>query len=263
MNLGGMLISISLLVGGLTEAQEVVKGTVTKKDVPLKTNYAITGESTTVTTTTEKDKKYESEKLNFLFPVFSKALQNTAFVTSVTQTKGDVTSETNQWWDYVLHKKKSHAFVNLAFASNITLLFELQEEYRKCTKQPLADSEAMPCSLQTTLTVKGPLAVYGNFATAVNIDALLRNKQELEITLGQSWSGESTLVSKFNVKSVSFDESLARFFRIFNIPVFTASNDVGLGSELMDKISPLTSRQKLMLGVSRITRQAHERMLNL
>jgi hypothetical protein len=237
----------------------------------LKTTYSIYNDYTTVTTVAAKANKWDRQTEEFLFPMFRGSLQKMAFVTSVTQTQGEQSQESNQWWDYDLKKKKSHVFVNLSLQSPITLLFEVEESYRKCKPPKTAAvvdesgyGSSGTCTRQSTLTVKGPAAVYGNFANSINVDALLRNKQEIEITLGKSFdNADTSLSTKFAVKSVSFDDGLSRFFKVFNIPVFMGhGTDVGYGSGILDKVSPLTSRQKLMLGISRIARQSNERMLN-
>lgn len=255
--LGGLLVAVTVWGSATAHAQ-------------LKTTYSIYNDYTTVTTVAAKSNKWDRQTEEFLFPLFRGSLQKMAFVTSVTQTQGEQSQESNQWWDYDLKKRKSHVFVNLSLQSPITLLFEIEENYRKCKppKTPVVVDESGSgggtCTRQTALTIKGPVAVYGNFANSINVDALLRNKQEVEITLGKSYDNADTnLSTKFAIKSVSFDDGLSRFFKVFNIPVFMGHDaDVGYGGGVLDKVSPLTSRQKLMLGISRIARQSNERMLN-
>ncbi len=243
------------------------------KTAGLKTTYSISNDSATVTTVAAKTNKWDRQTEEYLFPLFKESLQRMAFVTSVTQTKGAESTESNTWYDYETKKRNSHAFVTLSLSSPVTLLFQVEENFRKCkvpgTKIVVDDTgggggTSGTCQTQSALLVKGPVAVYGNFANSINVDALLRNKQELEFTLGKSWDrADTTIATRFNIKSVSFDDGLTKFFRIFNIPVFLGhEKDVGYGSGVLDKVSPLTSRQKLMLGISRITRQANERMLN-
>jgi hypothetical protein len=270
----GILVWAAMFLGvGGAFAAEVVTGKVENPAAGLKTTYSIYSDSTTVTTLAEKSNKYDRHAEGFLFPLFRTGLQNMAYVTSLIQTQGTESSEVNQWWDYELKKKKSHAFLNLALQTPLTLLFEIEESYRKC-KAPgvtpvVVDEEGGSaatgtCQRESTLTVKGPIAVYGNFASSINVDSLLRNKQEVLITLGKTYNNQdTTLATKFSVKSVSFDEGLSRFFRVFNIPVFTGhAGEIGYGNGVLDKVSPLSSRQKLLLGISRISRQANERMLS-
>lgn len=265
----GLLWTFALW-GALGANAAELTGSVPNAVVGLKTTYSIYSDSTTVTTVAAKSNKYDAQAADYLFPHLSKAMQNMAFVTSMIQTKGVETTETNTYWDYESKKRKSHAFVTLALQSPLTLLFEVEENYRKCkapTTTPVVVDEytgaSSACSRQSSLTIKGPISIYGNFASSINADALLRNKQELEVTLGKSWNGADTnVVSKFTVRSVSFDEGLARFFRLFNIPIFVSHDaDVGYGNGLLDRVSPLSSRQRLMLGISRVARQANERML--
>lgn len=269
--LGGLFTAVAILGSATAQAQQAaVTGTTSVSPAGLKTTYSIYSDYTTVTTVAAKTNQWDNQTTNFLFSMLRGSLQKSAFVTSVTQTTGLESQESNQWWDYELRKRRSHVFVTLSLQAPITLLFELDENYRKCkppaTTPVVLDESgyASACSRQSVLTVKGPIAVYGNFASSINVDALLRNKQEIEITLSKSYNKEDThLATRFTVKTVSFDDGLSRFFRIFNIPVFlNHDNDVGYGSGALDKVSPLTSRQKLMLGVSRIARQMNERMLN-
>ena len=268
--LGGLLVCAFISMTNAANGQEIV-GKV-KESEGLKTTYSISNEQTAVTTLAKDvGRKYEKQLDTYLFPSFKKALQEMAFVSSITQTKGEESSETNNWSDYETKKRKSHAFINLSLQSPLTLLFEIEESYRTCkATKPVSSgyeegsSSSTTCSKQAELTVRGPISVYGNYANSINVDALLRNKQEVNLTLSKSYDNKDTnLVSRFQIKSVTFDESLARFFRIFNIPVFVSNGgEIGYGNGLLDKVSPLTSRQRLMLGISRVARTANERMLN-
>jgi hypothetical protein len=249
---------------------QAAKVTVAPGSSGIKTTYAISSDMATVTSTIANGIPLESKMKDYLFQSFRQSLLNTAFVSSVTQTKGTETSESSQWYDYDTKKRSSHAFVSLALNAQLTMLFQIEESYRSCRPPkglPVIDDETgvavSGCTLQSSFTVRGPISVYGNFASSVNADALLRNKQEFTLTMEKSGTTpEATLTSHFSIKSVAFDESLSRFFRVFNIPMFVSRDtDVGIGGALLDKISPLTSRQQLLLGISRITRQSNERML--
>lgn len=264
---GGLLVS-AVMWGHLSEAQAQTITAQVKPIANVKSQYSISSDSTTVTTTAAASSALDKEIENYMFPTVRKALEGTAYIGSIVQTKGEESKEANKWWDYELFKRKTNAFVTFTLQSPITLLFEVEENYRRCIpgKEVASDESgysSSSCSKQAVVSIKGPIAVYGNFATAINPDALLRNKQDLEITFSRSYDKKDSVVAtRFNIKSVSFDESLSRFFSIFSIPIFTSQNDVSIGNGLLDKVSPLTSRQKLMLGVSRIARQANERMLN-
>ncbi|MGE0761781.1 MAG: hypothetical protein AB7N80_00745 [Bdellovibrionales bacterium] len=269
--LGGLLVSALIASATAAEGQELI-GQV-KANGNLKTSYSISNDQTSVTTTAaDVGNKYESKMDSYLFPSLKAAVQGMAFVSSVMQTKGSESVETSSWADYDTKKRKSHAFVKLALQSPLTLLFEIEESYRACKAESVktsTDSESgttttTSCSKQSELTIRGPVAVYGNYANSINVDALLRNKQEINLNLSKDYSGKDTnMVSRFMVKSISFDESLARFFRVFNIPVFVGhGGDLGYGNGLLDKVSPLTSRQRLMLGISRVVRSANERIMN-
>lgn len=276
MRLGGLIIFGMLLGSASVQAEEAVaakEGNITAKVVKqvanLKTEYNISGDYVTTTTTVEKTNAFDRMLGNPLFETFQKTLKNMAFVSSVVQTPSVKTTETNKWWDYEQVKAKSNAFVVLSLSSPVTLLFQIEETYRKCvvgknipSSSEDGGSNTSACKGETSLNIKGPIAVYGNYATAVNVDALMRDKAEIDMTLAKSWSGtDTTLTTRFSIKSVNFDSALARFFRILNVPVFTNGQDVSLGNGALSKATPLTSRQSLMLGIARIARQSHERML--
>ncbi len=262
---GGLILS-AVIWGQLPESQAQTITATVKPVGNVKSQYSISSDATTVTTTAAGSTVLDKEIEGFMFPTLRRALEGSAFIGSIVQTKGAEVKETNKWWDYELFKRKTNAFVTFTLQSPITLLFEIEESFRRCIpgKEVASDESgySSSCSKQAVVTIKGPISIYGNYATAINADALLRNKQELELTFSRSYDKKDAVVAtRFNVKSVSFDESLSRFFSVFNIPIFTSQNDVSVGNGLLDKISPLTSRQKLMLGIARIARQANERML--
>lgn len=278
-SLGAITLTATLLLSPWGQAQDVASRT--EQTTKLKTTYSIDASQTAVTTVAvDAAAKYDTLLDGYMFSSLKSALQGMAYVSSVMQTKGTESVENFSWADYELQKKRSHAFLKLSLPTPVTLLFEIEESYRKCRPsstttastsssrgytpaEAVRPSSNTGCSRQAEVTVKGPISVYGNYATSINVNSLMRNKQELFIAASQDYTGKNLeIVNRFSVNSINFDDSLAKFFKIFNIPVFLDhGGDVGHEAGLMGKVSPLTSRQRLMLGISRIARTTNERIL--
>jgi len=250
-----VLIACAALTVELANAQED-GGAVPKPIGPrvVKTTYALYGGSTDVSTVITGDKKGDDKLLKqFLFDRVKASLEQSAFVTKVSQTKGVETKETITWSNAVKHMRKSSAFVTVNASTPITLLLNLEEEYSECPP------DAGTYCQGSSAVIKGPYAVYGNFASSKNVDALMREKQELKFSVSTS-GDELKLTTGFEIKSHHFDESLAQLFKIFNLPTFIGGASIGPAGESFE-VTPLTTRQRMLLGVSRMIRQVNERIL--
>lgn len=234
----------------------------------LKTTYAINGSQSTVTTAvTKASAEHEQLMRIFLFPTVAKKLRSLPNVTGVefdNSIKGTVSG--SSWTDYWEIKRVFPAIVHLSLPTTVTMMFKIEESFRKCKSPPekaASDSDdawsgsgsgvdiMVDCALQSSVKIKGPYAVYGNFASTVNFEKLLREKQNISIEVQRHCSDKTSMKieSRFTIESEFFDENLARFLEIFNV-----SLDVG---------SKSSARNQLLLGIARILRLQNERMVAL
>jgi hypothetical protein len=159
------------------------------------------------------------------------------------------------WADYLTLTRNFSAFVQINLQKPVTMLFSVEQVQQVC-KNPGQNKDAVIAScenLNTTLAVKGPIAVYGTFETESNLDVsgLLRDKQRLNISVSRSYDKTTLIIdSTLNVDSILFEKSLLKFFDVFNV------------NGISKKAEDLT-RQNIFLGVARVMRQSNERMLEL
>lgn len=226
----------------------------------IKTTYDIDQTSAgakTVLSGSNYDDLLKAYPLDLLKPAFVNA---GGFITSIQETKQDEIVETNSWSDYVTKKRKGNIFVSLRLPTQVTMLFSIEQSYRVCGKSTPTYSDggrrgsrgassSSDCSLSSSASVKGPLAVYGTFASPVNVDKLLREKQELSFDLSEPYDSSAvTINSTFTIKSILFEENLYKFMEIFSIAP-------------QDTSKQAMTRQRMMLGVSRYLRQVNENAL--
>ena len=158
------------------------------------------------------------------------------------------------WADYQRITKTFSAFVQINLDKPVTMLFSVEQAHQVCKASQSKDTITSSCGdLNTTLSIKGPMAVYGTFETESNLDVsgLLRDKQRLQIAVSRSYDKANLIVdSTLYVDSLLFEKSLLKFFDVFNVKgISKKSEDV--------------TRQAIFLGVARVMRQSNERMLGL
>ena len=238
------------------------------------TNYNIQSSAVEVVTTAKRTNQFDEKMTNYLLPLVRDALRGTQFVTDIQAVEGAEQREEIQWADYVTHKRVSKIFVNMQLPSRVSMLFNVEEDYRRCRVPqqlpPGAGSRHMEddagagaiqqgCQLQSTLKLTGPLAIYGTYTSAINVDRLLQGKQDLQITLAKSWDkADAVFTTRLNVSSMQWEDNLQSFMKAFNIRPQTDQADVTTNGS-----SPnvLLSRQTIFLGVARFARQINERIL--
>ena len=160
------------------------------------------------------------------------------------------------WADYTTVTKNFSAFVQINLQKPVTMLFEVEQSHQVCKNpgQTSKDTITSSCGdMNTTLQVKGPIAVYGTFETESNLDvtSLMQDKQRLSLTVSRSYDKENLIVdSTLYVDSMQFEKSLLKFFGVFNV-------------KGINKKSEDLTRQSIFLGVARVMRQSNERMLEL
>jgi hypothetical protein len=225
--------------------------------VEAKTTYSINTSNTEAKTELKNappnlDEKFKEK----LWDKFAEKLKDMPLVGDV-QISDVVEKKTDPgtWADYMQVSKNFSAFVQLNLDKPITLLFSVEQMNQVC--KPAGQSSGTITSscadLNTTLAIKGPIAVYGTFETESNmdVDGMLRDKQRLNIQVSRSYD-KTTLVldSTMYVESMLFEKSLLKFFDIYHVNGISKKNE------------DLT-RQSIFLGVARVMRQSNERMLEL
>lgn len=214
----------------------------------LETAYNIGNAAAESKTTIKGDLSKEKFLRGFLFSQVRKALENTAYISSIQETEGRESKDEPSWVDYVVFKKNQHIFVNLNLPTKVAMMFAVEQAYREC-KPAAKGSESTECSLSSAVTIKGPMTVYGNYASNVKVERLMQDKQELIIELTRSFDKQDLIFSsKFNINSSLFEENLYKFMEFF-----------GVAPE--DKSPVALTRQRLLLGVARYMRQVNERIL--
>lgn len=229
--------------------------------LPMESTYRINSGNSEVTTIVRNDKTKETLIRNFIFPVVGEALKTIPQVSNVVFVPGKETKEDYSWANYTTIKRESFAYINLSLSSQVSLLFKVNEELRKCkskeTKRETSGSDDWSGSssnecditaLKSEVTVEGPIAVYGTFVSSVDVNRLLKKKQNLTVSVKLNYSQEFEMETNFNILSSSFEESLMKFFEVFH---FTS------------QIGENFSRRQLLVGVARAMRNINEKVLEL
>lgn len=237
----------------------------------IKTTYSISGSSAAAITVVKKASA-EKEKLmrGYLFEKLAENLKQFPLVTSVEfdkESKGSVTTET--YLDYWELKRSYPAMIHLSLPTSVTLMVRVEESYRKCKspaekaagssaiKIDYSDSDfgsitdtTVDCNLSSSVRIKGPYSVYGNFASSVNVDRLLKEKQTISYEVARDWSDKTTMKidGRFSIESELFDSSLLKFLDTFNLKV--AEDD-----------SKSITRNNILVGIARMLRINNERVV--
>jgi|GEM_PF-6941209 len=238
-----------------------------------KTTYSISGSSATVTTVVKKASE-EKEKLmrSYLFDKIADKLKAFPMVTAVEynkETKGEISS--SSYMDYWELKRSYPVMIHLSLPTSVTMMVKVQESYRKC-KSPAekaaslstpvgrdyedyhsggsSSDQTVDCSLQSSVSIKGPFAVYGNFASSVNVDRLLKEKQIISYEVSRDWMDKTSMKveGKFSIESELFDRNLLKFLDAFNLKV-------------TDSDSKVMTRNNILLGIARVLRVNNERVV--
>lgn len=237
----------------------------------IRTTYNITGSSATVQTSIKKASA-EREKLmrDFLFPVLAEKLKSLPLISGIEfdgEVKPDVSSNTySDYWEY---KRSYPAMIRLALPSPVTLMVKIEESFRSCKSPAEKAANAtspggldyhdgrggsssdgkIDCALSASVKVKGPVAVYGNFASGINLSELLRDKQSLSFEVTRSYSDKTSMsvTSKFMIDSEIFDRNLFKFLAT-------------VGARLDSSDSEMT-RNSLLVGTARIMRLGNEKVV--
>jgi len=237
-----------------------------------KTTYNITGSMATVTTIIKKASA-EKEKLmrGYFFEHLAKKIRLLPNVTGIEfnkETKGEVSTSTyTDYWEY---KRSYPVMVHLSLPSSVTMMLRVRETYRAC-KSPAekqanattpitsyedydgmgssATQSTVDCTLSSEVKITGPFAVYGNFASSVPVDKLLKEKQYITYELTRDWSDKANMKmdARFAIDSELFDRNLMKFLDVFSIK--------------LDGDSKVQTRNQLLVGIARILRTNNERLV--
>jgi hypothetical protein len=251
---------ISCILVGLNVQARVpdLKSISPEKDYDQETSYRITDTSATVTSLMRKRMDWKNLMEDFLLEseeVLS-AIRDLPMVTGLTLKKGEVTEAANSWSDYTIKERETYVFLNLSFPTKATLLLKATEEYRKCkpAEEKAEDewNEWAPdagCRLLSSVSIEGPLTVYGSFTSWKPVHDALNDKQTLNIELTHDLNAEDTeLETKFSIKSMRFENGLMQFMEALNVQPHTMA------------LERLT-RHHILLGVSRVARQLNANIL--
>jgi hypothetical protein len=234
-----------------------------------KTTYDIGGSSAKVTTVIKKASA-EKEKLlrEYLFPLVAEKLRGLPLVASVefnADAKGEVTA--SSWGDYWEHKRSFPIMVNLALGSPVSMMLRVEESFRTCksvaekaanatTPTSYGDYDGgstvdalVDCTLESSVKITGPLTVNGNFASSLNMEKLLKDKQSITYNLSRDYSNKADLKleGRFNIESELFDQNLFKFLgRLNSAPASTEA---------------VVTRNSLLLGIARVLRVQNESMV--
>lgn len=227
------------------------------------TKYYITGKGTDVTSEVkDSGKAYDHIMSNYLSPKLVGALKDMPGVTSVQLTKtGPETVTEDSYFPYKTHSRKANIFVTMNLPSKVSLLLSVEESFRECLKprgpEVITSDEggaysSSSCSLESKTKITGPIAIYGSHAvnslTGFNEDDL-KGMQEITVTASNNYSGKDfSLKTSFEVNSMLFERSLARFLKAFKVQGVDMS------------VAGMT-RQNILLGSSRAIRLVNEKIL--
>ncbi len=244
-----------ILLGSLLAAQSAFG--------QVATNYNIQSNSAGATSEIVNSNQSQDKILSgFLLEKLKPILMKNPYVAGVDFAPGAVKDELgSSWTDYNSKNRVSHVFVQLSLPTRVGMMFEVTESYRVC-KPPAAGAVVVydessgaqiggggDCALESDLKVRGPIAVYGSFSSAENVDALLRDKQTFRISASKSYDKKNLEVtSRLTLESNLFEKNFVKFLKIFRVQ--TAEN-----------FEQFVSRQVFLVGVARLERQINEELL--
>lgn len=226
------------------------------------TVYKITGDAATVDTEVKDiGPTYDKLLTTYLSDRLISAIKDLNGVSSVQFTKGEETTAENSYYSYKTKTRKSNLFLTMNVPARVSFLLGVEESYNECTKEKANNIGLMDesgyssssCTLNSKIKITGPLSVYGSFAVSSLVgfgDDDLKDLQDISIDLSKSYNNKDlNLKSKFNVNSMLFEQTVARFFKAFNVQGVDMSV-VGM------------SRQNILLGSSRIIRMLNEKIID-
>jgi hypothetical protein len=238
----------------------------------VKTTYQITSSFAAVTTLIKKASAEREEIMRkYPFEGVAEAIRKLPMVTGVEYNPSETDETvTTTYSDFDEHKRSYPAVIRLNLPASVTLPVRIEEIYRTC-KSPAdkpkessgggrgggaggggsSSSVKVDCALNSSVKIKGPTAVYGNFASSVNLESLLRDQQSLEFNITRDYLDKTSLKleSKFSIVSEMFDKNLFKFMEALSLKPVN-NEDV-------------YTRANILLGTARVLRVNNERMLSL
>ncbi len=234
---------------------------------PLESHYSIK-EVSAETTTLVKDLAKQSLVDDFLFKPLSAALIDSTYITSIEETAGTTIVDKTGSSSYVTYRKESQIFVSVAMPARISLLFSMEQRHRLCKVKASSaptylsfsdDDDEYSCKGDTGVRITGPLQVYGDYASSLQVEHILRNKQELMFVLAKASGGNGLIMeSNFKINSALFEENLGKFLEFFGVVL---KPDSSAGISPTGGLPVAMTRQRLLLAASRYLRQVNERIL--
>ncbi len=226
----------------------------------LKTTYSINQSTAESKSVLKGDSSKDALMKGYLMDSLKKAFLNSAYITGIQETKGVETKEEYSGLGFNTMTKKSHVFVNVSLPEKISLMFAVEQKYQACKAQASTNPDSITsCYLSSSVKLTGPLNVYGDYASPIDVSNLMKNKQEISFEMSRSYDGsEVTLTSRFMINSNNFEERLMKFMEVFHVPVPVAG-EIGAGGTKM--AASLMTRQRMLVGVARYLRQGNERVL--
>ncbi len=242
-----------------------VHGVALAATAPLSSHYEITN-SSAETKTVAKDSSKEALVRDYLFNALSPALVDSTYITSIQETEGKTEVDKGEHSNAVTYKKTSQIFVSLAMPARISVLFSMEQRHRTCKSKSEPETSSLSyfsygyssCEDNTGVLITGPLQVYGDYASSLQVEKILRNKQDLGFLLSKKSGGGLELRSQFNINSALFEENLGKFLEFFGV-VLKSESSVGISPTGGAQIA--MTRQRLLLATARYLRQVNERML--
>ncbi len=232
--------------------------------LPIQTTYSIDSSSSEVETILRKDKSKNPLIEKYLFSTVAKALEKVPSISNVVFVPGDETETENNWSSYIRKKRESFAYVNLNMNTQVSMLFKISEERRVCktvVKEEVEENDddidrfysggSSGCninSLKSEVTISGPISIYGTYASNINVDTILKDRQKIKISVESNYSKEFVMNTEFSILSSSFEEKLMTFFKVF---------------QYKPMIGSTFTRRQLLVGVARALRTINEGVLEL
>lgn len=243
------------------------------------TTYNVQGTWVEASTKIKKNNEFDPLMRKYLLPTFAKALEGTPYINSVQFMEGkEVKGTTYEFLQYTEWSRKSHLVVALSVPSRVSMMFEVNEELRRCnvpekTPAPICDdhsgcttpSASGDCQLKSSLVVRGPIAVYGVHDSTANVRQLgraLRKQQYLRVALGKSSDkADVEMETRFDIDSVNWERNLFKFMEAFNIPTQIELASKPSLNDSTTYNAELT-RHTMFVGIARVARQLNEKILD-